>query len=147
MQGYNLIAVFSPEGDTMLMCRRIKEPYKGLINFVGGKIEPGEESAHAAYRELFEETGITEKDIQLTHLMDFSYPLDPCYVEVYAGQLLHSVEVRGEENPLFWSRLDGDFFDMKQYAGEGNIGHIMEHIKLNRRRIFRTDTHAKGTTL
>ena len=30
----------------------------GLYNLVGGKIEPGEESAHAAYRELQEETGI-----------------------------------------------------------------------------------------
>lgn len=40
MQGYNLIVVFSPDREKMLMCRRIKEPYKGLINFVGGKIEP-----------------------------------------------------------------------------------------------------------
>lgn len=31
MQGYNLIAVFSTDGEKMLMCRRIKEPYKGLI--------------------------------------------------------------------------------------------------------------------
>ena len=126
----------------MLMCRRIKEPYKGLINFVGGKIEPGEESERAAYRELFEETGITDGDIKLTHLMDFNYPLDPCYVEVYVGQLIHSVKVHGDENPLFWSRLDCDFFDMKQYAGEGNIGHIMEHIRLNYDKIF-----PKGTTL
>ena len=65
MQGYNLIVVFSPEGDKVLMCRRIKEPYKGLSNFVGGKIEPGEDGETAAYRELFEETGITRRDIQL----------------------------------------------------------------------------------
>lgn len=141
MQGYNLVAVFSPDGGKMLMCRRIKDPYKGLMNFVGGKIEPGESGEAAAYRELFEETGITVRDITLVHLMDFSYPLDPCYVEVYAGQLRHEVSVSGEENPLFWSGLDCDFFDMRQYAGEGNIGHIMEHIKLNHDRIFLT----KGT--
>lgn len=47
MQGYNLIVVFSPDREKMLMCRRIKEPYKGLINFVGGKIEPGESGSHA----------------------------------------------------------------------------------------------------
>ena len=35
MQGYNLIVVFSPDREKMLMCHRIKEPYKGLINFVG----------------------------------------------------------------------------------------------------------------
>lgn len=141
MQGYNLIAVFSHDGQKMLMCRRIKEPYKGLMNFVGGKIEPDEDSEAAAYRELFEETGICRQDIELVHLMDFSYPLDPCYVEVFAGQLKREVSVSGEENPLFWSGLDCDFFNMSKYAGEGNIGHIMEHIKLNHDRIFLT----KGT--
>ena len=112
--------------------------------FVGGKIEPGESGSHAAYRELFEETGISDRDIKLIHLMDFSYPLDPCYVEVYAGQLIHDAAVKGDENPLFWSGLDCDFFDMKQYAGEGNIGHIMEHVKLNSDKIF---LNTKGTTL
>lgn len=143
MQGYNLIAVFSPDGEKMLMCRRIKEPYKGLYNFVGGKIDSGEDSEHAAYRELFEETGISGDDISLVHLMDFSYPLDPCYVEVYAGQLLHEVELKAEENPLLWSDFSHDFFDMSEYAGEGNIGHIMEHIKINADRIFLK----RGTTL
>lgn len=136
MQGYNLVAVFSPDGEKMLMCRRIKDPYKGLINFVGGKIEAGENGIDAAYRELFEETGIMQEAIALVHLMDFTYPLDPCYVEVYAGQLKRDVSVKDEENPLFWSGLDCDFFDMRQYAGEGNIGHIMEHIKLNSDKIL-----------
>ena len=35
----------------------------------------------------------------------------------------------GEENELFWSEIDCDFFDTKKYAGEGNIGHIMEQIR------------------
>ncbi len=144
MQGYNLIVVFSPDREKMLMCRRIKEPYKGLMNFVGGKIEPGESGFDAAYRELYEETEISRRDIELVHLMDFSYPLDPCYVEVYAGQLKRETEPVGDENPLFWSGLDCDFFDMKQYAGEGNIGHIMEHVKLNADRIF---LNTKGTQL
>ena len=138
MQGYNLIVVFSADGEKMLMCKRKKDPYKGLKNFVGGKIESGESGENAAYRELFEETGITRQDIGLVHLMDFTYPLDPCYVEVYAGQLKRDVQIKGEENPLFWSGLDCNFFDMREYAGEGNIGHIMEHIKLNSEKIFRT---------
>ena len=36
-----------------------KEPYKGMYNFVGGKVEEGETNDEAAYRELFEETGIS----------------------------------------------------------------------------------------
>ena len=143
MQGYNLIVVFSADGEKMLMCERKKDPYKGLKNFVGGKIESGESGENAAYRELFEETGISRQDIGLVHLMDFTYPLDPCYVEVYAGQLKRDVQIKSEENPLFWSGLDCNFFDMREYAGEGNIGHIMEHIKLNSEKIFLTKGELK----
>jgi len=136
MQGYNVIAVFSADRQTMLMCRRVKDPYKGLYNFVGGKIEQGENGLEAAYRELREKTGIDKTDIRLVHLMDFSYPLDDCYVEVYAGGLNREVAVKDEKNPLFWTTLDKNFYDMEQYAGEGNIGHIMEHIKLHKTEIF-----------
>ena len=136
MQGYNLVAVFSKNADKWLMCRRRKEPYLGLSNLVGGKIEPGEDSLVAAYRELWEETGITREDITLRHLMDFSYPLDDCYVEVYVGRLRRSVAVRGEENELYWSDLNRNFFDSSQYAGEGNIGHILEHIQLKREQLL-----------
>ena len=70
MKGYNVIVVFNKEADRMLMCKRVKDPYKGLSNFVGGKIEVGEDGMDAAYRELFEETSIVRENIKLTHLMD-----------------------------------------------------------------------------
>ena len=105
----------------------------------GGHIEAGETPLACAKRELFEESGITRDDIELIHLMDFSYPLDPCYVEVYAGQLKRETAVSGEENPLLWSSLDENFFDMNKYAGEGNIGHIMEHVRINKDIIFKGD--------
>ena len=136
MQGYNVIAVFSPDRRETLMCKRVKDPYKGLYNMVGGKIEKGENGLDAAYRELYEETGITRANIKLVHLMDFSYPLDDCYVEVYAGGLKQNVTVRDEKNPLLWMTLDKNFFDMSLFAGEGNIGHIMEHIKIHSSEIF-----------
>ena len=130
MQGYNLIVVFHPTQEKILMCKRLKEPYLGLSNFVGGKIEKNESSQAAAYRELYEETTISRNDISLTHLMTFTYPLDPCYVEVYVGRLVREVFVSGDENLLYWSNLDHNFFDVTAYAGEGNIGHIIEHVKL-----------------
>lgn len=136
MQGYNVIVVFSPDKSKMLMCKRVKDPYKGLYNMVGGKIEPNEGGFAAAYRELFEESGITKADIRLVHLMDFSYSLDECYVEVYAGRLTHDVELHEEKNPLLWLSADENYFDMGRFAGEGNIGHIMEHVKLHSGLIF-----------
>ncbi|MEE1342425.1 MAG: NUDIX domain-containing protein [Lachnospiraceae bacterium] len=137
MQGYNLIVVFDKTEQKLLMCKRKKEPYKGLSNFVGGKIEAGEEGYAAAYRELEEETSITKNDIILTRLMDFTYHLDQCYVQVYVGKLNQTVVVKGEENDLYWSTLDHDFFDASKYAGEGNIGHILMHVFMNKEMLLK----------
>ncbi len=129
MTGYNCIVVYSTDGKQMLMCKRIKEPYLGLYNFVGGHIEPGETGEAAAYRELFEETCICREAITLRHLMDFTYYNQDCYMEVWCGRLSRDITVDGAENPLEWLDFEHDFFDMNKFAGEGNIGHIIEQIK------------------
>ncbi|WP_295154218.1 NUDIX hydrolase [uncultured Ruminococcus sp.] len=134
VQGYNCIIVLAPQGDRWLMCKRRKDPYKGLYNLVGGKIEQGEDGETAAYRELFEETSLSRDKIKLERLMTFDYPMDGCYVEVWAGQLKEYTEVSGDENELVWLPLTEDFFDMKKYAGEGNIGHMLEILKLHTER-------------
>ncbi|MCM1541369.1 MAG: NUDIX hydrolase [Blautia sp.] len=136
MQGYNVIVVYSQEEDRLLLCRRRHDPYQGLSNFVGGKIEAGEDGMTAAYRELEEETSITPEDIRLTHFMDFTYYVEGCYVEMYVGKLNKPVEVSGEENELYWSGTDCDFFDMKKYAGEGNMGHMIELVRQYRDQVL-----------
>jgi 8-oxo-dGTP diphosphatase len=113
----------------VLLCQRVKEPYKGLYNLVGGKIEPGEDGLDSAYRELYEETGIPRAAITLHHLMDFTYRIPNYYIEVYAGKLRHEVTLVAEANQLFWSDLKRNFFDISVYAGEGNIGHMLEQVK------------------
>lgn len=136
MKGYNLIWVYNHSGDKSLMCLRKKEPYKGLYNLVGGKLEPQESGEAAAYRELLEETGIGQDDIRLCHLMDFTfYQEDACRVEVWAGRLKQEIIPRGDENELCWMGLDENFFDMARFAGEGNIGHIHEIVKINEHRL------------
>lgn len=137
MQGYNAIVVFNENADRVLMCKRRKNPYKGLFNFTGGKIEENEDGINAAYRELEEETAITRNDIILSHLMDFTYPLDNCRLEIYVGKLNKPINVFGEENELFWSELDKNFFDPKHYAGEGNIGHIMMHVEMHKSELLK----------
>ena len=128
MQGLNVIWIFNKDADRVLMCKRHKEPYLGLYNLVGGKIEPDESGSAAAYRELREETGIAE--VELIHLMDFVYFLgNNCRVEVYVGRLSDERAVGGDEKELVWMGLDENFFDYGKFAGEGNIGHIYEIIK------------------
>ena len=73
MKKLNLIVVFNANMTKGLFCIRSKEPYKGLYNFVCGKVEAGETNEEAAYRELFEETGISNKDIELDYFMDLNY--------------------------------------------------------------------------
>ncbi len=130
MQGYNVLMIYSNDMKTLLMCERLRDPYKGLSNLVGGKIEDGETGMEAAYRELFEETGISKADVTLHHVMDFTYYVHQCYVEVYVGRLKRDVQVSGNENELYWSDLKQNFFDMSRYAGEGNIGHMIEQVNM-----------------
>ena len=112
----NLVIVFNKNKDKVLMCQRRKDPYKGKLNFVGGKVQKGESSECAAYRELFEETGISSKDIVLHHLVDSIY-------------FIHGLEVYGDENPLLWIDVNSNFFDIDKFAGKGNLGHFMEMMK------------------
>jgi 8-oxo-dGTP diphosphatase len=130
MKGYNCIVVFSADGNNLLFCKRTKEPYKGLYNLVGGKIEEIEDGFDAAYRELREETGINSGMLKLNHMMDFTYYNQNCYVEVYVGYLNHEVTLCEEVNPLEWLSLKENFFDCSRFAGEGNIGHMVEQVKL-----------------
>lgn len=129
MQGYNCIIVYNEEKSKLLFCKRMKDPYRGLFNLVGGKIEDGEDGFKAAYRELEEETGICKEDIELYHMMDFTYYNQACYVEVYVGILNKAVNLKEEAHPLTWMNLTEDFFDLERFAGEGNIGHMLQQIK------------------
>ena len=134
---YNIIAIFDKTFENILMCKREKEPYKGLYNFVGGKIEYDECSIDAAYRELREETGITKDDIYLFHLMDFKYYLNNSTLEVYVGKLNRHVTLKEELNSLEWISSTENFFPLDKFAGDGNIGHIMNHILLNKDTLFK----------
>ena len=102
MKKLNVILVFNKDESKILMCKRTKEPYKGKYNLVGGKVEENETKLKAAYRELKEETGISNKDIVLTHIMDFKYSMQNMELEVYAGKLNKDVKLVEEVNKLYW---------------------------------------------
>lgn len=130
MQGYNCIMIYDKTGEKLLFCKRTKDPYKGKYNLVGGKIEPGEDGFTAAYRELEEETGITKVQVVLRHMMDFTYYNQGCYVEVYVGRLTEETALREEKHPLVFLTLsEENFFSLEKFAGEGNIGHMVEQVK------------------
>ena len=130
MRELNLIVVFNKDLDKGLFCIRAKEPYKGLYNFVGGKVEDGESNFDAAYRELYEETGIKRSDIELDYFMDLNYFKYENNLQVYYGILDHDVELIEEKNKLEWVELDENLLDNSKFAGNYNIPHIITQIKV-----------------
>jgi hydrolase, NUDIX family len=137
-KGYTLIVVFDKLIQNILFCKRVKEPYIGLYNFVGGKIEEKEESSAGAYRELFEETGISQDKIKLSPMMKILYYDTGTSLEVYVGVLNENVELISEINPLKWFDINTDFYNSKVFAGEGNVAHIVSQA-LSRLNVFTKD--------
>ena len=134
MKRYNVIVVFDKDFKNTLMCKRTKDPYKGMYNLVGGKIE-NDNSLEEAYRELYEETNISKDDIILKYFMNIIYITLDKELEVYYGILNKDVNLIEEVNKLEWVSINDNFFDINKYAGEGNIGHIIEEIKIDIRGI------------
>lgn len=130
MRKLNLVVVFNNDLSKVLFCIRAKEPYKGMYNFVGGKVEEGESNDDAAYRELFEETGISNNDIELDHFMDLNYFKYENNLQVYYGILKHDVTLVEEKNKLEWVTVDDKLLDNSRFAGNYNIPHIIRQIKV-----------------
>ena len=130
MRKLNLIVVFNTNLDKVLFCIRAKEPYKGLYNFVGGKVEENESNDNAAYRELFEETGISNQNIELDHFMDLNYFKYENNLQVYYGILKHEVDLVEEKNKLEWVAINEKLLDNSKFAGNYNIPHIIRQIKV-----------------
>ena len=131
MKKMNVIVIFDKKFENILMCKRTKEPYMGMYNLVGGKIEKANDGLNEAYRELEEETNIKKSDVDLIHFMNLTYTKWDKELEVYYGILKNEVELIEEVNKLEWITVNDNFFDMSRYAGEGNIGHIIEEIKID----------------
>ena len=130
MRKLNLIVVFNKDLSKTLFCIRAKEPYKGLYNFVGGKVEENESNYEAAYRELFEETGIGKRDIELDYFMDLNYFKYENNIQVFYGILKHDVNLIEEKNKLEWVNINNELLNNEKFAGNYNIPHIIRQIKV-----------------
>lgn len=125
MKQYNLVLVYDKNKENILMCKREKEPYKGKLNLVGGKVEPNETDLESAYRELKEETGINNDEIELKPLINFEYPFQDKIIKVFVGRLKKDVKLHEEVNKLIWVTQNCDAYNLEKYAGEGNIWHMI----------------------
>lgn len=119
-QQYTLTIVFNKDKTQVLMLMHNKQQ---MLNFIGGKVEPNESQTEASYRELFEETGISEKDIELYYVQttteEFSNGDSWC-LYITTGVLKHDIELISEKDKLMWvSAIDTNRL-LWQSFGDGN---------------------------
>ena len=93
-------------------------------------VEEKETNDEAAYRELFEETGISKNDIELDHFMDLNYFKYENNLQVYYGILTHDVDLVEEKNKLEWVELNQELLNNNKFGGNYNIPHIITQIKV-----------------
>lgn len=129
MKEYTLIPILNKEKNSLLMCYRTCNPFKGRYNFVGGKIEANEEAELSAYRELQEETGISFNDVSLEELFTETGAYEDGQewkLYIYLGKLNKNVSLIEEKHPLSWIPLELKDFHGEKYAE--SVGKIVDFI-------------------
>ena len=81
---YNCIVVFNHTKDSVLFCKRQKDPYKGKFNFVGGKVEQEEDSETA-------DTVCIDKEIDLREIIGLAF-IEDWYVNDSTMEILKEVK-------------------------------------------------------
>ena len=127
---YNLIYM-----DTKYLDYVIVHELSHFIHFDHSKsfwslVEENEPNDEAAYRELFEETGISSNDIELDHFMDLNYFKYENNLQVYYGILKNEVTLVEEKNKLEWVTINEELLNNEKFAGNYNIPHIIKQIKV-----------------
>jgi 8-oxo-dGTP diphosphatase len=117
------IVVFAPDVDALLLVRRSKNPFRSFLVPPSGGVKTGESFAHAACRELLEETGLEIDESRLQVICDYRYddydPRGPVWARRYLVMVEGCPEVVAGDDAAsaHWVRVDDIAF--------GSLG--MEH--------------------
>lgn len=90
--GYTVVFIFNAARSHVLLLKKLRPAqHKGLLNGLGGKIEPGETPLQCLTREVQEECGLTLTNMYLHYTSCFSLHDDLfVYSSIYNG-LMHDV--------------------------------------------------------
>lgn len=130
---YTVCFIFSQDMREVLMMHKMKGPFPGCLNGVGGKIEESDQSiTKAALREIREETYLQEEDFRTFKFLVTLTLSDTTELNVFYGVCLDkSKVVQKEEEILEWMITD-QLLDVrnKRLAGDGNIPYFIYYSLL-----------------
>ncbi len=106
-----IVFCFLTDGESVLLIRREKEPYKGTFTVPGGKKEPGETFLDACVREMEEETGLIVENPKvrgIAHVVQEG--LGKEVISVYFSACsFHGTLRESDEGSLVWAPIPACF--------------------------------------
>lgn len=144
---YSVCVLLNKGGTKVLLIKKDRTMFAGMLNGVGGKIEDGEEPWNGTLREIKEEASIDKKDIRrFSWLGRLTIP-EQCdlnaigtYPELwfFTGivedeSLAHTPE--GSTEPVAWYELDENKHPVSEYGIAGN-GDVEYFINMAYRMLF-----------
>lgn len=102
------VGVVCLRGSDVLLIRRGKPPRQGEWSIPGGRQEPGETVAHAALRELAEETGVEARLLGLIDVVDHISDHGHLVLIDFAAHWISGEPVAGDD------AVEADFVDLRE---------------------------------
>ena len=125
MKQYTLGVAFTLDNYVTLIRKTKPEWQAGSYNFVGGKIEPGEEPIACIQREFYEETGVDIDTWQYVGRME--RPNDfVCYIFTVRDQRISNVETTTEETVILMAE---EYFVTSNDLMISNLKTIHQFVK------------------
>ena len=99
-------AIFGDDGQLLISRRPLHLHQGGLLEFPGGKLEPGESPEQALVRELEEELGIIPQQFEPLIQIPYDYPDKRVLLDVWRVNNYSGVPEGKEGQALYWLDVD-----------------------------------------
>lgn len=147
VQPYTVVVLLNGDGSKVLLTKKDRTAFAGMLNGVGGKIEDGETPMDGAYREVQEETSLKPEDIDMMTWLGTLIIPEQCdernadkYPELHFFSGIVNDESKAhkpdsETEPIAWYEIGEDNMPISdlEVAGDGDLRYF---ITLARKWLF-----------
>lgn len=116
--------------EQLLVLNRLKPPYPGQWNGIGGKVEPGETVVEATKREIREETGIAASAYQLAPAGVIDWFIDGQYINNIYLAVANLKQLPATTYPQQMREGLLNFFPINWLTREDNLGVVADFKRL-----------------